>query len=148
LSAHARREIAAWVRGGMLEGDRALAPPARTFHDTKWEVGEPDLVLTAVETHDLPAEGVIDYKYIVMPYSFLEETWISAAEILPDNPRIVHHCNMAHYTVGKQFSEGNFITGRVPGGTPLVADDGVAYRIPKNSVVALQIHYTTTGKPE
>lgn len=148
LSAHERREIAAWVRGGMLEGDRALAPPARTFHDTKWEMVEPDLVLTAVETHDLPAEGVIDYKYIVMPYIFLEETWISAAEILPDNPRIVHHCNMAHYTVGKQFSEGNFITGRVPGGTPLVADEGVACRIPKNSVVALQIHYTTTGKPE
>ncbi|MGE5195320.1 MAG: hypothetical protein ACM3U2_22735 [Deltaproteobacteria bacterium] len=79
---------------------------------------------------------------------FTQDTWIIAAEILPDNPKIVHHCNMGHFTIGKSFSEGNFITGRVPGGTPLVADDGVALRIPKNSVVGLQIHYTTTGKPE
>jgi hypothetical protein len=55
---------------------------------------------------------------------------------------------MGHFTIGKKFSEGNFITGRVPGGTPLIADDGTALRIPKNSVVGLQIHYTTTGKPE
>jgi hypothetical protein len=69
-------------------------------------------------------------------------------EILPGNKRVVHHCNMGHFTIGKKFSEGNFITGRVPGGTPLVADDGSALRIPRNSVVGLQIHYTTTGKPE
>jgi hypothetical protein len=55
---------------------------------------------------------------------------------------------LGHFTLGKQFSEGNFITGRVPGGTPLIADEGTALRIPKGSVVGLQIHYTTTGKPE
>jgi peroxiredoxin len=143
-----RREIAAWVRGGKLEGDPAAAPPPREFHDLKWEIGEPDLVVTALETHSLPADGVIDYKYVVLPYVFPEDTWISAAEILPDNPKIVHHCNMGHFTIGKKFSEGNFITGRVPGGTPLIADEGTALRIPKNSVVGLQIHYTTTGKPE
>ena len=115
---------------------------------SKWEIVEPDLVTTALETHTLPADGIIDYQYVVLPHVFTEDTWISAAEILPDNPRVVHHCNMGHFTIGKKFSEGNFITGRVPGGTPLVADDGTALRIPKNSVVGLQIHYTTTGKPE
>jgi peroxiredoxin len=148
LSSAERRQIAAWVRAGSLEGDPAAAPPPRTFHDSKWEIGEPDLVVTALETHSLPADGVIDYKYVVLPYVFTEDTWISAAEILPDNPKIVHHCNMGHFTLGKNFSEGNFITGRVPGGTPLIADEGTALRIPKNSVVGLQIHYTTTGRPE
>src|SRR5262249_22962365 len=148
LSSAECRRITAWVRGGTLVGDPAVTPPPREFHRSKWEIGEPDLVTTALETPSLPAEGIIDYKYVVLPYVFPQDTWISAAEILPDNPKIVHHCNMGHFAIGKKFSEGNFITGRVPGGTPLIADDGTALRIPKNSVVGLQIHYTTTGKPE
>jgi peroxiredoxin len=148
LSPGERRQIQAWVRGSMLEGDASQAPAPLTFKSSKWEIGEPDLVVTSLETHSLPADGVIDYRYIVLPYVFPQDTWISAAEILPDNPRVVHHCNMGHFAPGKQFSEGNFITGRVPGGTALIADEGVAYRIPKGSVVGLQIHYTTTGKPE
>jgi peroxiredoxin len=143
-----RRAIVSWVQGGMPEGDPAQAPRPRTFVESKWEIGEPDLVTTSLESHSLPAEGIIDYRYVVLPFVFLEDTWICAAEILPDNPRTVHHCNMGHFTLGKQFSEGNFITGRVPGGTPLIADEGTALRIPKGSVVGLQIHYTTTGKPE
>ena len=148
LTGAERRAIAAWIEGGMPEGDLRAVASARTFVESKWEIGEPDLVTTSLETHSLPAEGIIDYRYIVMPYIFPEDTWISAAEILPENPRTVHHCNMGHFTLGKDFSEGNFITGRVPGGTPLVADEGTALRIPKGSVVGLQIHYTTTGKDE
>src|SRR6185312_13883819 len=41
-----------------------------------------------------------------------------------------------------------FITGRVPGGDPMVLDDGLAYLIPAGSVLGMQVHYTTTGKPE
>jgi peroxiredoxin len=148
LTAAERRTIESWVLGGMNAGDPAQAPPPRTFVASKWEIGEPDLVITALETHSLPAEGIVDYRYIVMPYVFTEDTWICAAEILPDNPRTVHHCNMGHFTLGKQYTEGNFITGRVPGGTALIADEGMALRIPKGSVLGLQVHYTTTGKAE
>src|SRR5262249_41949608 len=41
-----------------------------------------------------------------------------------------------------------FITGTVPGGEAMRLDDGTAYRIPKGSFLALQIHFVTTGKPE
>jgi hypothetical protein len=148
LSAKERDQIADWVQAKMPAGDSAKAPPPRTFADSKWEIGEPDLTITALETHELPAEGFVDYRYAILPYVFLQDTWISAAEILPSNPAVVHHCNMAFVTLGKSFSDGNFITGRVPGGTAMTLDEGVAVRIPAGSVVALQIHYTTTGKPE
>ncbi len=148
LTADERQQIVAWVKTGRTAGDSSKVPPPRTFSDSKWEIGEPELVLTAFETHELPAEGFVDYKYVVMPHVFLADTWISAAEILPSNPAVVHHCNMAYWKVGQQFSDGNFITGRVPGGTAMILDDGVAFRIPAGSVVGLQIHYTTTGKPE
>jgi hypothetical protein len=148
LSATERGQIAEWVRLKMPAGDATKAPPPRTFADSKWEIGDPDLTITALETHELPAEGFVDYRYAILPYVFLHDTWISAAEILPSNPVVVHHCNMAFVTLGKSFSDGNFITGRVPGGTAMTLDDGVAVRIPAGSVVGLQIHYTTTGKPE
>ncbi len=148
LSTEERRLVAAWVAAGRPLGDPAEAPPAREFVSTKWEIGTPDIVLKALETHELPADGFVDYKYVVLPYLFREETWISAAEILPSNPATVHHCNLGYFALGKQFDDGNFITGRVPGGTAMTLDDGLAFRIPANSVVGLQIHYTTTGKPE
>jgi thiol-disulfide isomerase/thioredoxin/mono/diheme cytochrome c family protein len=148
LSAPQRALIADWVQAKTPAGDPAKSPPPRTFSDSKWEIGEPDLTITALETHELPAEGFVDYRYAILPHVFLQDTWISAAEILPSNPAVVHHCNMAFVTLGKSFSDGNFITGRVPGGTAMTLDDGVAVRIPAGSVVGLQIHYTTTGKPE
>lgn len=148
LSRTERDQFAVWVQSGRPAGNPERAPPARAFHDGKWEIGDPDLVIKALETHELPAEGFVDYKYVVLPYVFLSETWISAAEILPSNPGTVHHCNLGYFAAGKQFDDSNFITGRVPGGTAMQLDDGLAFRIPANSVIGLQIHYTTTGKPE
>jgi hypothetical protein len=148
LSSAERNQIVAWTRKGRPLGDAEKAPPPLTFRDSAWDIGEPDLVTTALETHSLPPDGFVDYKYSLMPHVFLDETWISAAEIRPSNPGVVHHCNLGYVALGQQFTEGNFITGRVPGGTPMILDDGLALRIPKNSVLALQIHYTTTGKPE
>jgi thiol-disulfide isomerase/thioredoxin len=148
LSAAERETIIAWVKTGRTAGDTSKAPPPLAFSDSKWEIGQPDLVLTAVETHSLPADGFVDYKYVVLPHVFWQDTWISAAEILPSNPAVVHHSNLAYWTVGQDFSSSNFITGRVPGGTAMTLDNGVAFRIPKGSVIGLQIHYTTTGKPE
>lgn len=148
LTADERSALVAWVKLGRAAGDASKAPPPREFHNSPWEIGLPDLVTTAIEAHTLPADGFVDYKYVILPHIFLHDTWISAAEIKPSNPKTVHHCNMAYVSIGKGFDDGNFITGRVPGGTAMVLDDGVAFKIPKNSVVGLQIHYTTTGKEE
>lgn len=148
LSADERTLLGSWVESGTIAGNKEDAPATRTYDDSAWEIGQPDLITTAIETHSLPAEGFVDYKYAILPHVFLKETWISAAEIKPSNPAVVHHCNMAYVSIGTQFDEGNFITGRVPGGTAMVLDEGMAFRIPAGSVVGLQIHYTTTGKPE
>ncbi len=143
-----RAIIARWVADGRPKGDPAKAPPPRTYPAGEWKIGPPDQTIgMALDAH-LPADGLIDYKYVVLPYIFPEDTWVQSIEILPDNPRVVHHCNLAFMKVGERPSTKNFITGRVPGGDPMVLDDGVAFLIPKGSALALQIHYVTTGKPE
>ncbi|MFO0953434.1 MAG: redoxin family protein [Isosphaeraceae bacterium] len=148
LSDDERETILAWVRAGMPRGDETKLPPPRTFTTGRWRIGEPDIVTTTPLAYSVPATGFVDYKYAVLPYVFPRDTWVQSVEILPDNPRVVHHANLAYLKLGDRPREENFITGRVPGGDPMVLDDGTAVLIPKGSVIGLQIHLTTTGKPE
>ncbi|MBX7166330.1 MAG: redoxin domain-containing protein [Pirellulales bacterium] len=154
-----RDKVAAWVKAGTPEGNPADAPPALQFADTEWRIGEPDLKITMKKPKKVQAEGLIPYDYVVLPYTFPADTYVQAIEILPHNPRVVHHCNMAYIQMGKglgDFKAGaeTFITGYVPGGMPmdLRNDDPslprVALRIPAKSSLVLQIHHVTTGKPE
>ena len=148
LTADQRNTIIAWTKSGLTAGDETKAPPPVKFEDPAWEIGEPDIITTALETHKLPAEGFVDYKHIILPYVFLQDTWICGAAIKPSNSAVVHHCNMAYVALGEKFSDENFITGRVPGGTAFTLGEGLGFKIPAGSVIGLQIHYTTTGKEE
>jgi peroxiredoxin len=149
LTANERDVILQWVRGGKLQGDESKLPPldASVEKPADWKIGKPDLVFP-VTPHELPAEGLVPYKYTILPHIFLEDTWVQGIEIRADNPRVLHHCNMAYVTAEKGFKMSNFLTGTVPGGEPMLVGDGVAVLIPKGAMLGLQIHYVTTGKPE
>ena len=151
LTRKERSTLLRWVETGCAAGKITSASPVPKPPSGKWRIGEPDLVITMLEQHSIPATGFVDYRYAVLPHLFLNETWVEAFEIKPDNRSVVHHCNMAYATASGGASEETFITGYVPGGQPLDLgrfDNGVAYRIPKGSGLGLQIHYTTTGKEE
>ncbi|SIO60471.1 Thiol-disulfide isomerase or thioredoxin [Singulisphaera sp. GP187] len=148
LSERERETFLRWIQGGMPRGDTAQEPKPRKFPTGRWRIGEPDLTTTMLLAHELPASGSVDYRYAILPYLFTHDTWVQSVEIISDNSRVVHHANLAYNKVGERARQENFITGRVPGGDPMVLDDGTAYLIPKGSVLGLQIHYTTTGKPE
>lgn len=144
-----RRKIASWVADIELpRGDPNDMPTPREFPTSKWRIGEPDLVLKVPAPARLPAHGYVDYKYLVLPYRFKQDTWVEAIEIRPDNKRVLHHANLVQYKWGERFSQRGFITGQVPGGDAMVLDPGVAVKIHADSVLALQVHYVTTGKPE
>ena len=145
-----RDTLIRWVRSGRAEGDRPESAPAKPATPPRWRIGEPDLVITMLEEHAVPATGFVPYRHVLLPHVFLGDTWLEAIEIRPDNPSVVHHCNMAYATT-KGVGEETFITGHVPGGQPMDLgrfDNGVAFFIPKLAVLGLQIHYTTTGKEE
>lgn len=148
MSGEERHTFAAWFAAGMPSGDAADLPQPRALPTGDWRIGEPDLVLSLKGRVTLPADGIVPYQYFVLPYRFDEDTWVEAIEIKPDNPRVLHHCNLARVKVGERFSQDGFITGYVPGGDPHVLDPGTAVRIPAGSALALQAHYVTTGEPE
>jgi hypothetical protein len=149
LAAAERRLILDWVEAGAPRGDpRKL--PAEAENEARaspWLIGVPDLIVRA-PAHDLPAAGDIPYKYVMLPQVFSEDTWVQGVQILPDNPRVLHHCNMAYTSLTDGFQQAGFITGTVPGGEPMTLGPGLGFRIPAGSVLALQIHYVSTGKKE
>lgn len=139
-----------WLASERSIGSADAAPAQPQFEETPWRIGTPDLIITTLEQHTVPATGFVPYKYVVLPHVFLSDTWVSAFEIRPMNPAVVHHCNMA-YATSQGASEETFITGYVPGGQPMDLtkfDNGVAYKLPAGSALGLQIHYTTTGQEQ
>jgi thiol-disulfide isomerase/thioredoxin/mono/diheme cytochrome c family protein len=158
LPAADRAMLVDWVRSGTPRGDgpdespapvvKAAGDDADPWAGLDWQMGEPDLILEVPFTYDVPADGYVDYKYAMLPRVFLHDTWLEAVEIQPSNPRVVHHANLGHLPIGRTGAYSKLITGYVPGVGPMLLKPGVAAKIPAGSALAMQIHITTTGKPE
>src|SRR2546422_5757817 len=52
-----RTTLVQWARGGRAPGDLAQAPKPPQFPESKWTIGEPDLIITAAKPETLPARS-------------------------------------------------------------------------------------------
>ena len=168
------REIAtlnAWVDAGAPAGNEADAPPAITFN-SGWNI-KPDVVVEMPKAFELPARGTINYKYILVKTNFPTDMWITAAEMRPGDPAVLHHGKvwvrppgskwMENAVPGEAYEseshrdilgrnaieEGNDILGKFnPGlGAQSFDIEGAAKFVPKGSDLVFELHYTTSGKP-
>ena len=172
LTAEEKIAIAQWVESGSPRGDPADAPEPREFVEG-WNIGEPDMVLELPEPFQVPAEGTIDYQYLVIPTGFTEDRWVVAAEVRPDNREVVHHVLAYMRPPDSAWLEGaepgkvfvpkakrkrdrrkprntyrEILTGFAPGNE---ADSWIgteyAKLVPAGADIVLQLHYTANGKP-
>jgi len=147
MSQEERDLIVQWIKGGKKQGDLSETPAPPPGRETEWEIGVPDLIIDAPETFTVPASGIIPYEYVTLPYEFPADTWVTGVEILPSNPSVVHHANLAYSSPGVGYEERfNFLTGRVPGNGPADLVSPLGMLITKGSYLTLQIHYVTTGQ--
>src|SRR4029079_5832209 len=79
-----------WVAAGALEGDPSDLPPAPRFTEG-WTIGPPDAQIGIPKPIEVPADGTVDYQYVVVPTAFKEERWVAAAEVRAGNREVVHH---------------------------------------------------------
>ena len=49
------------------------------------------MVIAMPEAFHLPAKGTINYQYIRVKGNITEDMWVTAAEMRPGNPKVVHH---------------------------------------------------------
>ncbi len=93
------KTLADWADHGTPAGDVKDAPAPRTF-PKGWQLGTPDLILSPSDDFVLGPSGRDVFRCFVMPTKLKEEKYISAVELRPGNPQVVHHLLLFIDTAG------------------------------------------------
>jgi mono/diheme cytochrome c family protein len=133
--------IVAWVDQGANEGNAKDLPPTPQFLEG-WNIGKPDVVFYLPQEYAVPATGVVEYKYFNVPTGFKEDKWIQAAEIRPGVRGVVHHIIVFAQSAN---APQRLLVGYAPGEQPVVIAKGLAKKIPADSTLIFQVHYTPNG---
>lgn len=145
-----------WIENGIPFGQGSDPLIGLDIPSKEWKMGTPDTIIT-LHKEELPVSGVVPYRYQTINLNLGEDRWISAIEIQPSNPKVMHHILVSHDDRNGQSPIvkrppykwiDNFIAlgGLGDQATPFPQHSGVF--LSKNSTLTVQIHYTTTGKPE
>lgn len=152
MSTEERNLILTWVKNGCPEGNPAELPEPLKFTDG-WQLERaPDLVVAmADKPFSVPAEGGpegIKYQQFWVPSGFTEDRWFNGAEIRPGNRSIVHHVIVYAHENNNKSSRQEFLAAYVPGLRESFAPKGAAKKIPANSWLRFEVHYTPNGSPQ
>ncbi len=154
--------LSKWVDGGAPQGNVADLPTPLQF-DGGWVLGQPDLVLGNAKPYTPPATGDM-YRCYTMPTNLTSDAYVSAIDVRPGDRNTVHHVIAFIDTNGSSASldgqdgspgyqcfggpgfsitslDATTLGGWAPGARPAMLPDGVAFSLPKNSRIVLQVHY-------
>jgi hypothetical protein len=159
-------EFDEWAGQGAPEGDTGAIPPVPSFAGG-WSLRQPDAVYSMSQPYSIAADGRDVYRCFVLPTNFPTDRYLTAFEVQPGNPKVVHHVIAYLDTTGKArqlaaasggygytsfggpgFSPTGALGGWVPGNTPVPLPDGTGILLPKGADIVLQVHYHSDGKPE
>ena len=153
LSEQEMQLIADWARNGAPRGDSAKEPAKLAFNDGWLLPEEPGLVVPmADKPYKIPARGEVKYQYFVTDLKNDKELWFRGMEVVPGNREVVHHILIFAREKGSRRQEPggerSFLAGYVPGTRAEMMPAGYAKRIPPNSQLIFQVHYTPNGSPQ
>jgi mono/diheme cytochrome c family protein len=162
--------IAAWVDAGAPKGDPKDMPPALDFVKG-WTIPKPDKIYQLPRAFSVPATGILDYQYVILPTGFTKDTWVQDVEAAPTDRSVVHHIVAYVRTPGSNYfkdqPKGEFfvappaktgekaakddvpsdwLVGYAPGQPPDMFVPGQAKLIPAGSDIVLEVHYMPEGK--
>lgn len=146
------RTLVHWIEAGAPRGEGPDLLAEQRHSWPKWAMGEPDVIIE-IPTENIPASGVVDYKYKMVANPLDEDVWVKATEIIPGDRAVLHHVITSFgevATEGRRAGRlkrgtGGSLGGYVPGaeGTPYPENSGVF--LPADATIEFQMHYTTSG---
>ena len=172
LSADEIRTLVAWVNGGSRKGAAADMPaPVNNFVEG-WGIPAPDKVFQLPKPFPVPASGVIDYQYVIVPTGFTEDTWVQMLEVRPTDRAVVHHIIAYLREPGSNYFKdqkkgvffvapppktdektdisalpSDFLVGYAPGQPAEILHPGEGKLIKAGSDIVFEVHYTPNGTP-
>ena len=171
LSQQDIKTIVSWVTAGAPEGDPKDMPPAVKFTQG-WGIPQPDLVFQLPQPFPVPASGMVEYQYVIVPTGFTKDTWVQAAEVRPTERAVVHHIVAYVREPGSNYFKdqkpgvffeapppktddktdtsalpSDFLVGYAPGQPAEILQPGQGKLIKAGSDIVFEVHYTPNGKP-
>ena len=165
------RTLVMWVNGGAQEGDPKDMPPPVSEFVEGWGIPQPDLVLQLPKVFPVPASGVLDYQYVIVPTGFEEDRWVQALEVRPTDRSVVHHIIAYLREPGSSYFKdqkpgvffiappaktdektdtsalpSDFLVGYAPGQPAEILRLGEGKLIKAGSDIVFEVHYTPNGK--
>ena len=145
-------------------------PAPATFIEG-WGIPKPDKVFELPHAFSVPASGMVEYQYVIIPTGFTEDKWVQAAEARPTDRSVVHHIIAYVREPGSNYFKGqkpgvffeapppkqdekndtsalpsDFLVGYAPGQNAEILQPGQAKLIKAGSDIVLEVHYTPNGK--
>jgi Flp pilus assembly protein TadD len=168
LTAAQIETIEKWARSGAPEGPPSALP--RPVFTPGWQLGPPDLVLTAEKPFPLQSDGPDIFWNFILSASVRQSRHVRSIEIRPGNPRTVHHANLLldrsrsqHYREGVRgegfpgmdltlssdtFDPDSHFLFWKPGAAPYEEPKGMSWRLDPGDDLILNLHLRSTGRPE
>jgi len=167
LSAEAKSTIARWIKEGAVEGNAADLPAAPVWAEG-WQLGQPDLIVTAPRAFTVRPGDRDVFRNLVFPVALPANRFVRAVEFRPGAARMVHHAVISidrtrtarrrdgadgqpgydgMISQGTENPDGHFL-GWTPGRGPIVAPQGLPWGLDRGSDLVVQLHLLPQAKPE
>jgi len=164
--------IVKWINAGAPKGN-AKDMPAQPQYADGWQIPKPDIIFQLPKPFPIPATGVLEYQYVIIPTGFTKDTWVQAVEAAPTDRTVVHHIVAYVRAPGSNYFKGmpintffeapknkakkdpsapkddvasDWLAGFAPGQPPDIFKPGEAKLIPAGSDIVLEVHYMPEGK--
>ncbi len=158
--------IQRWVEAGALEGDPADLPKAPTWTGV-WQLGQPDVVATMSRPYLLQPGRSDTFRNLVLPLSLPASRFVRAVEFRPGSSAIHHAIMRVDRTSASRRRDGDdgqpgfpfdgmsssaedpggYFIGWAPGQGPIVAPEGMPWRLERGSDLVVEVHLPPGATP-
>ena len=151
LTIEERQALVHWIEAGAPRGDGPDPLAAAPAQAPEWPLGEPDLIVH-IPAFDVPATGVVDYEFPVVPNPLDHDVWVRAVTFKPGSTEVVHHVLAGTTDAGGEvrYSDEalmrNYLGGYAPGHESQIMPQDTGVFVPKGTGFMFQMHYTPYGK--
>lgn len=161
--------IVNWVEGGAPKGEDKDLPLDLLFSND-WQLGKPDLILKP-EAGTTVAADANETRVVTFPTTLKEDRWLTAVDVLPGNPSVVHCATVFLLTPkdGQQSggtmmqvenqapapvnglssmigNRATILAKWIPGQKTVSFGSGMAQLIPAGTGFAVMLHYRGSGE--
>jgi len=150
MSLAQKKLLLRWIDQGMPRDGDADPLAEKTASVAEWPLGQPDYIVKLPSPQQIPATGILDYRYVDVPSPTTNDVWLAAAVFRPDNHRVVHHLIVrAKYSKTPGLAKDDvFLTGWAPGFENQGFPEDTGKFLGKGATLNFELHYTADGKPE